>query len=252
MRKCFAVSIIVVLTTILTGCPFMKMPDVPSALYFAHVDNGGSGSLLAGGTITVLIPAPGGTGYFWEVISATTNIPNVLFTDIEYRTNVLDPGIGAPGYYVFTFKAVEEGTTTIQLGQFSPVANPETDTPEATWSADVTVVGTTEGMSVIGLSAADNNETRYLPVGAGMRVELLDTPLGNNVWTLTQDGAPVITYNAARSSVTSSDSANYGGLEFATFWFDATTVGTADIELAYGVPGEVPLQTFTVSVIVIE
>ncbi len=71
-----------------------------------------------GSTVTIRVEGNPSTGYSWE---ASEISPNLTLIDRHFEDTRKDPQLlGAPGMFVFTFKALEAGTGSVRLDYLRP------------------------------------------------------------------------------------------------------------------------------------
>ncbi len=88
----------------------------PSEVQLTGDDNGKTVSVAKDGTVIIALVSNPSTGFSWAVIS---DEPDNL--ELEGEPKFVPPGsttpvVGAPGTEVFTFKAVETGTSKLSMG----------------------------------------------------------------------------------------------------------------------------------------
>jgi predicted secreted protein len=74
-------------------------------------DDGFRGTVLVGEEVVVKLPETPTTGYQWRLDGATNRLQ---LTDDCYEAVTTVPR-GAPGFHVFTFRAVREGEATVKV-----------------------------------------------------------------------------------------------------------------------------------------
>ncbi len=71
-----------------------------------------------GATLTIRLEGNPSTGYGWE---ASEISPNLTLIEKRFEDTRTDPQlVGAPGIFVFTFKALEVGTGSVRLDYLRP------------------------------------------------------------------------------------------------------------------------------------
>ncbi len=71
-----------------------------------------------GSTVTIRVEGNPSTGYGWE---ASEISPNLTLIEKRFEDTRKDPQLlGAPGIYVFTFKALDSGTGSVRLDYLRP------------------------------------------------------------------------------------------------------------------------------------
>lgn len=85
-----------------------------SQIELTDKDNGAVINVVKNDIITIRLPGNPSTGYSWKLVDETGKA--VALISREYYSAAPETGmVGAPGTYVFEFKAVNRGTTTLQL-----------------------------------------------------------------------------------------------------------------------------------------
>ena len=108
-----------------------------SEVQLTQDDNGKSFTVSRGGTVIVALTSNPSTGYAWSVVS-----PEPKNLELDGQPRYVPPGsttpvVGAPGTEVFTFKAVEKGTSTLRM-EYRRSFEPN-EPPQGTFSVEVEV-----------------------------------------------------------------------------------------------------------------
>ena len=122
MRKQLTLTMAVVASAIALGLAAAACGDddnnngkAPAEVQLTQADNGKSVNVSNGGTLIVALTSNPSTGYAWSVVS-----PEPKNLELDGQPKYVPPGsttpvVGAPGTEVFTFKAVEKGTSTLKM-----------------------------------------------------------------------------------------------------------------------------------------
>ena len=98
--------------------PFNRRPIVRNT--DASID-GQSELVKRGDTIAVHLDATPSTGYRWELVRlAGASVVQVGLPDYQPETAAGVPKVGAPGHTTFRFRAVQSGTSSIDLAYRRP------------------------------------------------------------------------------------------------------------------------------------
>lgn len=99
----------------LTVLPAVSKP-VPSAIHINEQRNGDTVRMTAGQLLVLTLPSNPSTGYGWEITGLN---PNLLKEDGPPATgrSTGQPMPGEPGTITYRFRAIGEGSATLQLGR---------------------------------------------------------------------------------------------------------------------------------------
>lgn len=98
------------LASALAACSASPQPS--STLQVTAADDKGSVSLHVGDTLQITLEGNPTTGYQWEVASVDES---VLKASGEPQYTPTSAALGSGGVYIFSFKALDAGKTTLEL-----------------------------------------------------------------------------------------------------------------------------------------
>ena len=133
-RTLFLVCAIICLLPLLSGCGKPAIVNVECDEFMEQRNVRRQIEIWPAYAITVYLCSNASTGFHWSE-SAVISDPSVVQQAYHEFIAPEDPGPGTPGQEMWQFKALEKGTSTIELDY----SRPGDDEPEWTFTLTVTV-----------------------------------------------------------------------------------------------------------------
>ena len=141
-KKAFAIIVTVLVLTgtgsIAIGAAFPRQVfvEVTSEDLVAQKDIAGLAEVPAGGILTMILGSNPTTGFSWNKVAQIGDQAVLQETENKYSEQEMSGVVGAGRREVWTFKALEPGTTTIRMEYSQPWAGGE----KGAWTFQLTVV----------------------------------------------------------------------------------------------------------------
>jgi inhibitor of cysteine peptidase len=193
-------------------------------------DNGQTITLVKGDTLVLSLPCnPGSTGYVWRVMEINDG---VLKQQGMYQFKAGEAAIGAPGTCVFTFQALDAGSSSLKLGYkrwWDEGMKPE-QTFEVT--VNVNALGATAPL-YIKITDQDQGKTVEIGEGGALEIDLPGNATTGYTWGVLSNDTAVLKPVGDVEYQPDASQPEPGAPGVFTLKFEAASVGTVPLKLGY-------------------